>query len=512
MRITNSMITNSTLLSINRNKQAMYELEQQMSTGKKIQRPSDDPIVAARALKFRTSVSEIDQYSENVKDAISWLDTTEQAMSNMTDILKRVKELCVQGSSDTLGKADRLKIIDELQQLREQIGAEGNVNYAGRYVFTGYKTDTPLVFSADTTEHYEITESFTSDDVETVDRVIDGTPPEIQGVYRIRLGYSGLEDPDNSASVISDISGFTVNSMDSADANAYTPAADEINFLKDTGELIFGADAKAGLPASFDFTYDKTNFAKGDQVPVHYYETAPYAEETDLDLITDKIKVQNFPVKDGSVTIDPPLPTGGTIYYDPSTWDPTGANQNDAAVNLTTGEVLFGANYPSSTVTSIDYQYEVDGTKEQNINYSIGIRQEINVNTFGKNVITTDLLRDMEEIIGAALNVEDEDEDIQALKEDLLGDEFEAMLTKVDVHLEQVLGEEADLGSRMNRLELTQTRLDDDKVNLTDLMSENEDVDMTEVVVLMGSQELVYNASLAATAKILQPTLMDFLR
>ena len=84
MRVTNVMMTNNMKGNINANKNHLSTLEQQQSTGKKIQRPSDDPIIAVRALKLRTSVSEITQYYEkNIPDARSWMDVTESALSRM---------------------------------------------------------------------------------------------------------------------------------------------------------------------------------------------------------------------------------------------------------------------------------------------------------------------------------------------------------------------------------------------------------------------------------------------
>ena len=140
MRITNRMMTNNMLSNINRNKYNMSNLEQQYSTGKKIQRPSDDPIVTVRALKLRTNLSEIEQYyNKNIPDAMSWMDLTESALSTVNDILRQINTYCVQGSSDALTANDRANIVKNLEEMKEQIHQEANANFAGRYVFTGFK-------------------------------------------------------------------------------------------------------------------------------------------------------------------------------------------------------------------------------------------------------------------------------------------------------------------------------------------------------------------------------------
>jgi flagellar hook-associated protein 3 FlgL len=70
----------------------------------------------------------------------------------------------------------------------------------------------------------------------------------------------------------------------------------------------------------------------------------------------------------------------------------------------------------------------------------------------------------------------------------------------------------ADVGARYNRLELTENRLSKNIYNFTKLMSENEDIDQAENIMLLKSEENVYQASLAGGARIIQPSLMDFLR
>ena len=80
MRVTNSMMRNNSMLNMQKNKVAYNKYLMQYNTQKKIQRPSDDPIIAAKALKYRTTLVEIDQYLKNIDDATSWMDATETVM------------------------------------------------------------------------------------------------------------------------------------------------------------------------------------------------------------------------------------------------------------------------------------------------------------------------------------------------------------------------------------------------------------------------------------------------
>lgn len=141
MRVTNAMMSNRMLTNISRNLGLLDKYNTQGSTGKKIQVPSDDPIVASRSLKFRTMLSETEQYVKNAADATSWIDATETVFSNMNKILEDMKGLMTQGSNDTYTTEDREKILKEYLSLLEQFEQELNSDYMGRSLFSGFKTD-----------------------------------------------------------------------------------------------------------------------------------------------------------------------------------------------------------------------------------------------------------------------------------------------------------------------------------------------------------------------------------
>lgn len=168
MRITNSIIANNSKFNVNGNKVSVDKLNQQMSDQKRIHTPSEDPVIAIRSLRLRGALNQIDQYyNKNIPDAMSWLDITETALTNMKDLISSVSKQCVYGANDPLEKADRKVIMDELLETRRQIYSEGNADYAGRTLFTGWKTQEFLTFQEDDAKtKYEITEKFKPGDVE----------------------------------------------------------------------------------------------------------------------------------------------------------------------------------------------------------------------------------------------------------------------------------------------------------------------------------------------------------
>ena len=113
MRITNKMMTNNMLANINTNKTNMSKLEDKYASGMEIQKPSDDPIVAVRALKLRTNLSELTQYyKKNIPDAKSWMETTESALRNTSEVITKIHTYCVQGANDTLTEEERKSIVE----------------------------------------------------------------------------------------------------------------------------------------------------------------------------------------------------------------------------------------------------------------------------------------------------------------------------------------------------------------------------------------------------------------
>lgn len=207
MRITNTMMTNTTMRNVNKSKNNLYTTEQQMSSQKKISKPSDDPIIAIRALSLRTSLTEVEQYlKKNVPDAGSWLTLTETSLNNMDGIYKDIIKYCTQGSTDSYETTNRSAIIQSIQQLRDAMYAEGNADSSGRYIFTGYRTDRALTFQNDAEVaglSYRINQSFKGSDFTTTKYMKNGVDinkiasikasdtPETQEVYRIRLAYGG---------------------------------------------------------------------------------------------------------------------------------------------------------------------------------------------------------------------------------------------------------------------------------------------------------------------------------
>lgn len=500
MRITNKMMTNNALYNINNNKNLLSNLEQQYSSGKKITKPSDDPIVAVRALKFRTNLTELTQYYEkNIPDALAWMDVTESALNTVNGIITSMNTYCNQGANDYPSAEDRNAIATTLEELKGQLYQEGNTNYAGRYVFSGYKTDTSLVFNeAVTNLKYEITEPLESDSIDRISKIVnevdldkfdpdnlaawDSTVPFKTETYRLKLSYTEVDDASVKFTYTTkEGKTITLDGTENAtpaivtksvlEDGAYEPAAGTIHFIPETGELILADDMYETLRTStgIQVEYVKDEFDINDLRPEHYFDCT----------VTD--------------TTDP------------------------AKVPITYTK------------------------QDQQIQYEVNFNQKLTINTQGSEAFTTGICRMIDEIITAVNDVkavEDSMAEVEkmlentnlstdqrtkleeiseqlkseyTLKTAVMTEAFQRGITITENEQEVLNVATADLGGRYKRLQLTESRLSDQKVDFEELLSNNEDADLTDIIIKYSAASTVYNSSLSAASKLLQTSLLDFL-
>ncbi|MBW7652088.1 flagellar hook-associated protein FlgL [Anoxybacillus sp. ST4] len=293
MRVTQMMLANNTLRNVSKSYDKLGTYQQQLATGKKIHRPSEDPVVAMKGMHYRTSLTEIEQFQRNLSEAYTWMENSESALGHTTSVLQRARELVVQAKNGTLGSEDRQAIAREIEQLKKDLVQVANTKVAGKYIFNG------------------------------------------------------------------------------------------------------------------------TN-------------------------------IEQAPVTDGT--------------------PPTVTNNND------------------------DFMVEV----------AKGVKLKINVtpnNVFKQGLFDT--LQDIEDVLNG---------------KSTSGKTLDNLLSDLDNHLNAVLAERAELGARVNRLELVEQRLAEQQLIAKRMISDNEDADIEKIITELKSQESVHRAALSVGARIIQPTLVDFLR
>lgn len=316
IRVTHQMMSQRMLENLWASLRRLDKWNQQLSTGRRISLPSDDPAGTEAAMRLRTSLTATDQYVRNVDDAISWLEATDSALDQVTQVLQRARELVLYAANGTLPDESRQALATELNQLIHDLVNVANTKHGQRYLFAGENT---------LTQPFEMT----------------------------------LRDPNDSASAIENV------------------------------------------------VYRGTSFDPGSNL--------------------DGLELE----------IEP----GITLRYNLFGDDVFGAKASD------TGKV---------------FQALINARKH------------------------------MEQGDTASLSTTD--------------------LQAVDEALDTVLRWRAEAGARINRLQLVRDRLVQNRVNFERLAAEVEGVDIAEVIMHLKMEESVYRAALAAGARIIQPTLIDFLR
>ncbi len=295
MRITNKIMQNNSLYNINNNKVSEDQLNTMMSTGKKITRPSDDPVIAIRALRLRSNVTQLSQYYEkNAKDAESWLQVTADALSTVTDVLTDCVKQATKGANKDLTLDDLETIITQMDALSQEYYSTGNVDYAGRYVFTGYRTDTALTYDKTTTASYtNINDEFNADNIAESNRVV--------GKYKLQNAQ--ILDDSVSATLQNEIVERSVGRLRlSYDDLDYTGNPKKSAVLKYREVLDQPATSTVTVPTN------AVNLTFKDEVGVTHYAAIPLNESLkdnySIDSALDNMTYSSIRNVDGTYTIE----------------------------------------------------------------------------------------------------------------------------------------------------------------------------------------------------------------
>jgi len=140
MRVTQGMLTGNMLRNLMTSQQKMGTYLEQLTTGKKINRPSDDPVIAMKGMGYRTQVAEVEQYKRNIGEIHNWMDNSDAALDQTTQALQRIRELTIKASNSPNDKDELESIQKEVVQLEEHLMELGNTNVNGKHIFNGANT------------------------------------------------------------------------------------------------------------------------------------------------------------------------------------------------------------------------------------------------------------------------------------------------------------------------------------------------------------------------------------
>jgi len=138
------MLSQSLLRNLEAAQGRVDHLQNQLSSGYRINRPSDDPAGIQNAMRLKSNISSVEQWKSNADAAIDYMNTTDGTLGEMTSMLQRVRELTVKGTNSTLSTEDRSAIADEVDQISDQLHMMANTQVGSKYIFSGAATDKEL--------------------------------------------------------------------------------------------------------------------------------------------------------------------------------------------------------------------------------------------------------------------------------------------------------------------------------------------------------------------------------
>ncbi|MBU8934552.1 MAG: flagellar hook-associated protein FlgL [candidate division Zixibacteria bacterium] len=140
MRITNGMIADRVVFNMQRSISRYMNLQTRLSTGRILNKPSDDPIGVQRALVYRTELAKNEQYSKTVHQAQSWMGTYDMVLSDLKNLVSNAKEIAVAMANGNYDDVTRQGSAEEVSSILERLVQLGNSELEGRFVFSGHRT------------------------------------------------------------------------------------------------------------------------------------------------------------------------------------------------------------------------------------------------------------------------------------------------------------------------------------------------------------------------------------
>lgn len=509
MRIASSMLFTQSINGMNSSMSDILRLGEQAASQKRINRPSDDPSGAAMVLDLQSHINSLAQYDENINSAKGWLDTANEQLGTISKTIIRMQELANQGSTGTVTDRQRDLIATELRELQVQLVGLTNGDYAGNSLFAGAAINKPA---------YEVGLGAT---VKNADQA---------------LVHSIKGDAKKSIAIKFPVPTATQN---------VGAAPIPFKFSEDGGTTWKDATIPAGAGTlSVQLGGVEVNFAAGEQIqqdttmvirPAAIYtgsidgeaKTAYYGANAGLNPVAKGIF--NSPVairieNDPSVSIPgtapapvPPAPAIGALEYSYSldngeSWIRAAAS-SDQFLNIPGGQIDVGG-----TGALLKGEQFLVNPIDSAIRVEISEGNSVQVNSVGSNFFggiyadkatgasgPVDGLppeKNIFEVVGnliASLEMDDQ----EGVKE---------CLGNLKLANEHITTETGVLGGRQNRLEFALDAHGKSKISTASRISAIQDVDVTKVTTESDRAKYIYKSVLSTSAKVMNMSLLDFLR
>jgi flagellar hook-associated protein 3 FlgL len=506
MRITQNIIYSAQISNMNSALNKLYESSIQSSSGLRINKPSDDPLGAGRAIQSRATLSQMSLYRENISTATGWLSSCDSLLSSegsVVTLLTRLAELAEQGATGTYTAENRKEISTELRQIYDQLLTLSNSSYAGQYIFSGQKTDT---------QAYAVALGVS---VKDTGAGLDGMHFATEGgaSYTVILQAASSGAAETASYRYSEDGGDTWTDITSSDVTTNYPETGRVRItaggasvIMDMGAVVNEVDsANSSSTDNGTWIYIRpTALYQGDDNDTQV--AVPHGSGTNT-----SASASGYFSKDVTVRIDGN--DGVTLTYSCSmdngvSWTQGKTGVASPAKIFALGGYLELANAPAAGEQYIIHPHRAEVT------LAISDTSDIALNLVGKDVfggVYRNPATGEKEIvenggtifeIGGNLIAAAETNDQQGMANAL------AQLTDAR---SVVLINAAIVGGRENRLTLTGSALELRQLAETDRLSSIEDIDMSTLLTKIAQQQTTYSAVLQSSSIIMQQSLLNYL-
>ncbi len=637
MRISNNMINNTVVFNMQRSLERFLKLQTSMSSGRRINKPSDDPIGIQRDLGYRTELAKNEQYRANIEQGQSWMQTYDTVLGDMKDLVSSAKEIAISMSNGVYDQVTRDGSAAEVDSIFDRLMQLSSSELEGRFMFAGHRTtDKPLVASANGVvyrgDQGQIDYQIESSSRMTVNLLGSytflkplGALGENADLNVAVTGNTLLADLHNGAGIDQTVGTFNIT-----DENLGITATIDITGAVTVDDAITAINTQ--LAAAGITSLTATIGEEGNNILLDTTETGLISGATPLSrlnsgngvdlqpgsiLVTDDLGVNVNVDLSGAATVDDIITSFNTQMANAGYPQVTMAiNAAGTGLDVTDASGVLGLRIDEinpdqmtavglgiqgmidpvlngsalspkvgfsitettgTTAADLGLQGDIEGdysgsdldpmllltSNVADLNHGLGIqagRIIINHGEMTRNIDLSDpsivTVQDMIDAINNAglditASLNDSGRGIQIANNDdtrsliikdeansrvakdmgiwgssdimgsvmLLGQTLRAddqegtglLLQNMDDGMQHLLNVRASVGARSIRLEDTHSRLTDLDLSFTELLSEVEDADLTKLVTDLATFENNYKSSLMASAKIIQPSLLDFL-
>ncbi|MGK0289178.1 MAG: flagellin-like hook-associated protein FlgL [bacterium] len=535
MRVTDLTKQNAVVRNMNNNSEDFQNLMTNISSGKRINKPSDDPVGAVSSQDYRTTISHIDVTNRNISADKVWLDSTENYVTQMNDILSQTKALGLQAANAPSTGEARGVIARELDSLLQDLIDLGNGKEGKLFLFSGTKTFTkPFEMGSRrnaTNAHYTGTRIQSSrkflpfEQAKPLDAVQAGsftlnltdTKGKITPITIDLKGTESIKDIVEKINLSAAGEGFFTESKSS-------PTGYEAKLFAQIGvDNKLYLDPEKGYKLSFG-EKDTTNFTRFSRFGIMGDDG--WAESGLPQIRNDIMTSENFDAhfeghSDNQYTIR--IVQGGTFdnakYVisddDGKSWSPPEDLKQKIDVYNPKGK--------ANSQVVLKFESELNPFFKEGVEFQFDGNPVVlyKGNNQTKEVLLDNGIRSPVNLTGREIFYKTDDDSINIfdavyrLKENALSDDSNGLsksITNIEIALDQVLKKRAKVGVLMRKAEQSESRLEMEKMSKMRAISDLEDLDLPKSIVNLNAAELRHKASLDASARLIQPSLVQFLK